>query len=95
DILGGTKKATASIDLQFPLPYMEQAGFRGAFFVDAGTVWGTSDVTFDKGAIRGSYGFGIEWASPVGPIALTWATAINAQPLDDVRRFEFALGRGF
>jgi len=95
DILGGTKKATASIDLQFPLPYMEQAGFRGAFFVDAGTVWGTSDVTFDRGAIRGSYGFGIEWASPVGPIALTWATAINAQPLDDVRRFEFALGRGF
>ncbi len=95
DILGGTKKATASIDLQFPLPYMEQAGFRGAFFVDAGTVWGTSDVAFDKGAIRGSYGFGIEWSSPVGPITLTWATAVNAQPLDDTRRFEFALGRGF
>ncbi|MDQ7003349.1 MAG: BamA/TamA family outer membrane protein, partial [Ghiorsea sp.] len=95
DILGGTKKGTASIDLQFPLPYMEQAGFRGAFFIDAGTVWDAPSVVFNKGTIRGSYGFGIEWSSPVGPITLTWATAINAQPRDDVRRFEFALGRGF
>ena len=95
DILGGTEKATASIDLQFPLPYMEQAGFRGAFFVDAGTVWGASGVSFDAKSIRGSYGFGIEWISPVGPITLTWANTINAQQYDDTRRFEFGLGRSF
>lgn len=97
-ILGGDYKSTASLDLIFPLPYMETAGFRGAFFVDGGTIWGsynTISEPLDTSKIRGSYGFGIEWASPVGPITMIWAKAVNAQADDKVRAFEFSLGRGF
>jgi len=98
DVLGGEQKATASIDLIFPLPYMESAGFRGAFFADVGTVWGTTGIVtedLNPKKVRGSYGLSIEWISPVGPITMTWAKAYNAQLNDSERGFEFALGRGF
>jgi outer membrane protein insertion porin family len=98
DILGGDYKTTASVDLIFPLPYMEKAGFRGAFFLDGGTVWGSYGSVsepFDLAAVRGAYGFAIEWASPIGPLTMTWAKSINTQASDKDRTFEFALGRGF
>ncbi|MDQ6990034.1 MAG: outer membrane protein assembly factor BamA [Mariprofundaceae bacterium] len=98
EILGGEHRVTTSLEVLFPLPYMGTAGFRGAFFVDTGTVWGESgqvNEVFDAAKIRASYGFGIEWISPIGPIAMVWATAVNAQEGDQINSFEFALGQGF
>ena len=98
DILGGEFKTNASIDLIFPLPYLASAGFRGTFFVDAGSVWGTTGTVseaFDLGRVRASYGLGIEWASPVGPLTMAWGLPINRQTNDKVRKFEFRLGQGF
>lgn len=98
DILGGEFKANASLDLIFPLPYMAKAGFRGTFFVDAGTVWGTTGTVseaFDTNKLRSSYGLGIEWASPVGPLTMAWGFPMNRQINDKVRKFEFRLGQGF
>ncbi len=98
DILGGENKLTSSADLIFPLPYMDNTGFRGTFFVDTGTVWGDSGVVseqFDISKLRASYGFGIEWASPVGPLTLSWGFPINRQTYDKVRKFELGLGQSF
>ncbi|OIP99942.1 MAG: outer membrane protein assembly factor BamA [Zetaproteobacteria bacterium CG2_30_46_52] len=98
DVLGGTYKATSSLDLIFPLPYMAQAGFRGAFFVEAGTVWGDAGVvteSFSLSKVRASYGFGIEWMSPVGAISMIWGQVLRSQPDDEKRGFEFSIGRGF
>ncbi len=98
DVLGGKYKTTSSIDILFPLPFMETAGFRGTFFVDAGTVWGNSglvDEPFNLSKVRASYGFGIEWAAPIGPVTFTWGYPLNDQALDKTRRFEFGLGQGF
>ncbi len=98
DILGGEFKSNASLDLIFPLPYMAKAGFRGSFFIDAGTVWGTTGTVseaFDTSKVRSSYGFGIEWASPVGPLTMVWGFPMNRQINDKVRKFEFRLGQGF
>ena len=103
DPVGGDKQATASLDLFFPIPYMETSGFRGVLFTDAGTVWGTAKTTvgalninvaepFSTAKIRTSYGFGLEWASPVGPVTLTWGKAARTQPGDFTRTFEFGLG---
>jgi outer membrane protein insertion porin family len=98
DILGGEYKITSSLDLIFPLPYMETAGFRGTFFLDAGEVWGNSgsiSASANAANLRGSYGFGIEWASPVGPLTFTWGVPINRQTYDKVRKFELSLGQSF
>lgn len=98
DALGGNYKTTASLDLIFPLPYMAAAGFRGAFFVEAGTVWGDAGVvteSFSLSKVRASYGFAIEWMSPVGAISMIWGQALNKQSNDETRGFEFSIGRGF
>ncbi len=98
DILGGQRKFISSLDFIFPLPFMETAGFRGTFFTDVGEVWGSSGPVTQQVSVanlRGSYGFGIEWASPVGPLTLTWAVPTHRQTYDKVRKFELGLGQSF
>ena len=106
DPVGGNGMARAAIDLFFPLPGIRTEGFRGVLFTDAGTVWGSINSTFNGRAIsirerfsmrkvRVSAGFGVEWLSPVGPVALIWGNAIRKQPGDLTRGFEFALGSSF
>ncbi len=98
DILGGQHKLISSLDFIFPLPFMETAGFRGTFFLDAGEVWGNSGSVTEQASVanlRGSYGFGIEWASPVGPLTFTWGVPVRRQTYDKVRKFELNLGQSF
>ena len=106
DVIGGDKMLRASLDFMFPLPYMQQAGIRGTFFADAGIVWGDVSTTigaasvnisapFSASNVRVSLGLGIEWVSPIGPIALVWGFPVRTVAGDIEKRFEFALGRGF
>ncbi|MDT8375822.1 MAG: outer membrane protein assembly factor BamA [Mariprofundaceae bacterium] len=106
DILGGDKKIQASLDLFFPMPYMETAGFRGVIFLDAGSTWGSVSTSvgalslnvseqFSTSTIRASTGLGVEWMSPVGPLSLVWGIPINKVAGDITRSFEFGLGVGF
>ncbi|MDX8403005.1 MAG: outer membrane protein assembly factor BamA [Mariprofundaceae bacterium] len=106
DPVGGEKQLTGSLDLFFPLPYMETAGFRGVAFFDAGTVWGSIDTAvgassinvsekFSTSRIRTSVGLGIEWMSPVGPLSLAWSFPITKVTGDREKSFEFALGSSF
>lgn len=106
DVLGGDKELKASLNLFFPLPYVETSGFRGVVFADAGLVWGDVDITignkhlgvsspFASNNIRSSVGIGLEWLSPVGPVAFVWGFPVRKVPGDVERNFEFALGTGF
>ncbi|MFQ5355431.1 MAG: outer membrane protein assembly factor BamA, partial [Mariprofundaceae bacterium] len=94
DILGGNKTVTASLDLFFPIPYMQTSGFRGVVFVDTGTV-ADHNQSLQIADLRVSYGFGIQWLSPVGPIGLVWGFPIRKQPEDRVQNFNFAIGSQF
>ncbi|MFQ5345356.1 MAG: outer membrane protein assembly factor BamA [Mariprofundus sp.] len=104
--IGGNYQLQASVNLFFPLPYMQTSGFRGLVFADAGTVWGSASATvgattvnvhepFSLSRVRYAAGFGIEWLSPLGPIGLSWAYPIKKMPGDIEKTFEFALGTSF
>jgi len=109
EALGGDKSATASVNLFFPLPYVQTSGIRGAVFMDAGTVWGSIAVSdpalvaaplniiepFALSRVRYSAGFGIEWLSPIGPVGLAWSYPLKTLPGDLQKTFEFALGGTF
>ena len=109
EALGGDKSATASVNLFFPLPYMQTSGIRGAVFMDAGTIWGSISVSdpalvaaplnihepFALSHVRYAAGFGIEWLSPIGPIGLAWSYPLKTLPGDLQKTFEFALGGSF
>jgi len=94
DIIGGNKTATASLDLFFPLPYVQTSGFRGLIFADVGTV-GDFNQTMKFSDFRASYGFGIQWLSPVGPIGLVWGFPFRKKAQDRIRNFNFAIGNQF
>ncbi len=94
DIIGGNKTATASLDLFFPIPYIETSGFRGVFFADTGTVADRSQ-SLQFADLRVSLGFGIQWLSPVGPIGLVWGFPVRKKPEDRVQNFNFAIGSQF
>jgi len=45
--------------------------------------------------LKASVGLGITWLSPVGPLKLSLANAINATDLDRKKAFDFQIGGAF
>jgi outer membrane protein insertion porin family len=49
----------------------------------------------DLNALRYSYGVGLFWYSPVGPLSVSYALPINDEEGDELEKFQFTIGRGF
>jgi outer membrane protein insertion porin family len=103
DAIGGTTYFTASAEATFPLPFVSRdAGFRGAVFADAGTLYGNEvDTTADddiKGtgsSLRASVGLGLIWASPFGPLRVDYAFPIAKEDFDRVQNLKFGISSSF
>ena len=91
--LGGLMEAVANAELTFPL--LKDAGLKGVFFLDAGNSQDTLKSTFSN--VLASYGGGIRWFSPIGPLRLEYGIPFNPRPGIDSRsgRFEFNIGSIF
>lgn len=98
DVLGGTRKASFSAELLFPLPGMkDNRSLRSSVFFDGGTLWDDKDksVTATSG-MRYSSGLALAWLSPVGPMKFSYAFPIgNKKETDKLQRFQFTLGQVF
>jgi outer membrane protein insertion porin family len=102
DPIGGTTYFTASAEVTFPLPGVSQdAGFRGGFFMDAGTVYG-NDVKIKKGTLvgqdmawRASAGASLIWASPFGPLRVDYAIPFLREDYDIEQRLKFGISTSF
>ena len=92
--VGGDFKATAGIEIAFPLPFVEVSGTRLAWFVDAGNVFQDID-TFDQELIRASTGVSLTWEAPVGPIIINVAAPLKDRPGDDTQLIQFSFGGQF
>jgi outer membrane protein insertion porin family len=103
DALGGTTYFTASVETSFPLPFVARdAGFRGAFFADAGTLYGNDVDTVGADEVRGtsmslraSVGASVIWASPFGPLRFDYSIPVKKEAFDDVQRFKFGIATQF
>ncbi len=63
------------------------------FFNDYGMVWqNKTKPTQDDNSIRASYGFGIKYYSPIGPIGLSWGFPLIDESYDIKRMFLFSVG---
>lgn len=94
EVIGGNKTARATVNLFFPIPYLQTSGIRGVAFTDAADL-ADFNQTLKFSQTRVSAGFGIEWLSPIGPVGLSWGYALRKQPGDLTKTFEFALGSTF
>lgn len=89
--IGGEKELFGNIEVKFPL--LPEFGIKGVGFFDYGNAWTGG---FKPPSIYMSYGGGIRWASPMGPLRLEYGIPINPR-FDDNKsgRFEFAIGSLF
>jgi outer membrane protein insertion porin family len=89
---GGEKEIFGNLELKFPL--LQEFGVKGVFFFDYGNAWDSGVV---PSKLQMSYGGGIRWASPMGPLRLEYGIPINPRPgIDDKSgRFEFGIGSMF
>jgi outer membrane protein insertion porin family len=110
DALGGTIYWGSSAELIFPIPYLpKDFGLKGAFFADAGSLWGYKGITTfnhpvigaqtitvaDSSAVRASVGASLIWASPFGPLRFDFAYPILKEPYDKKQWFRFGASGAF
>jgi len=105
DSFGGNILATATLELLFPLPFVEdRSRVRSAFFIDAGNVFSShcterqrllkNCTDFDLGEIRYAAGVSVTYLSPFGPLTFYLAKPWGKEG-DDTKTFDFTVGTGF
>jgi outer membrane protein insertion porin family len=91
--VGGVKEAFVNVDLVFPI--VKDFGLKGVAFFDAGNSYAPGEQLFSK--LLMSYGAGIRWYSPMGPLRLEYGFPVNPREGIDNKngRFEFSIGGFF
>ncbi|OAJ55104.1 outer membrane protein assembly factor BamA [Paraburkholderia ginsengiterrae] len=96
DPIGGSKMVVGNIELTMPLPGTGYDRTLRVFaFVDGGNVWGTEGNSVGENGLRYSYGTGLEWISPIGPLKLDFALPIVKHAGDQYQKFQFQIGTSF
>ncbi|HVO32257.1 MAG TPA: outer membrane protein assembly factor BamA, partial [bacterium] len=91
-VVGGNELAILNLELEFPI--IKPAQIRGVVFYDMGNALQAGQaVTF--GDLRRSYGFGVRWFSPIGPLRFEWGFPIERHSDEAPRQFEFTIGSFF
>jgi len=82
-------------NLEWNIPLLKDAGLKGVIFFDAGNADDGFNSVFKT--LQTSYGGGIRWVSPIGPLRLEYGIPINPrQGIDDkTGRLEFSIGSFF
>jgi outer membrane protein insertion porin family len=94
--LGGDKRVVVNAELLFPMPGNEkEKSVRLSTFVDGGIIYGAPTDYAGSDGVRYSTGLALTWISPVGPLKMSYAWALNAQDTDSLQRFQFTLGQIF
>lgn len=91
--VGGNKEAVFNVEYVFPI--IKEAGIKGLFFFDTGNSYGSGEQIFST--MRSSYGGGLRWYSPMGPLRLEYGIPINPRRGIDNSggKLEFSIGGFF
>jgi outer membrane protein insertion porin family len=91
--LGGDKEVFGATEFSFPI--LQDVGIKGVLFFDYGNSFVENNDVIKKMLM--SYGGGIRWASPIGPLRLEYGIPVNPRSEIDSKsgRFEFSIGSLF
>ena len=104
DNIGGSSYWATSAQLEAPLPGLPPgAALKGAFFVDAGSLWGYRGASSFPGlsqsftpvnsrTIRSSVGASLIWDSPFGTLHVDYALPTSKTNYDVTQRLNFGAG---
>ncbi|HET6922705.1 MAG TPA: outer membrane protein assembly factor BamA [Anaeromyxobacteraceae bacterium] len=101
-VKGGNKQLVLNFEVEVPL--LAQMGLRGVLFFDMGNtfpagVWSDPKVPW---SLYKSWGFGVRWQSPIGPLRFEWGFPLNRRRdsvtglvIDQPSDFQFTIGNFF
>jgi outer membrane protein insertion porin family len=98
--LGGRRLIVGNVELFYPILKGDKA-VRGSVFLDAGQVWATNDSQAESAEFPGSqdfrysWGVGVAWSSPIGPLRFSYALPFGTKSYDRIQRFQFSAGTSF
>jgi outer membrane protein insertion porin family len=110
---GGNLMLLNQFELIVPTPAKFSGNARMALFLDVGGVFHTGgvqfydrlgdelDTSFSYDSLRRSYGFGVEWLSPMGLLRFSYAVPLNKARETDryysdrTEGFQFSIGQAF
>src|SRR5690606_13703721 len=84
--LGGSFKTAGSFELYFPTLF-DNRGTRLSAFFDWGNVYRGPDV-WEAKTLRLSAGISLQWQSPMGPIAISYAVPLQYERRDQIERLQ-------
>lgn len=92
--LGGKYMLRGSLQIETPIPGVEQYGLLVYIFDDFGTVtdFSNDENIIDTASIRMSVGFGLSWRSPAGIISLDVGFPVLKEPTDATERIFLNFG---
>ena len=94
-VSGGTKKITLNSEFLMPFPGAgNDRSLRLYGFYDMGNVFGEFDK-IQLNQLRSSYGVGLSWVSPMGPLRFAWALPARSFTGDRIQRLQFQIGTPF
>ncbi|WP_323037311.1 outer membrane protein assembly factor BamA [Pararhodobacter sp.] len=97
--LGGNFYYVARFEAEFPLGLPAEYNIHGGLFLDVGSLWdvdaATADVVGDSGSVRATAGLAVYWGSPFGPLRFNFATPLQVESYDRVRRFDLTMASRF
>jgi len=89
---GGQSKIVTNVEYTVPVPGSgTDKTLRMFTFVDGGNAYGTNINL----VLKYSYGLGISWISPLGPLKFSYGLPYKAQPTDNIQRLQFQVGTAF
>jgi outer membrane protein insertion porin family len=93
--LGGPKKIVMNAEMLAPFPGAgNDRTLRLFAFTDVGRAFGEHEkISFSE--LRSSYGVGLSWISPMGPLRFSYAMPIKRQVTDKIQRLQFQIGTSF
>lgn len=90
--IGGNKQLIFNAEIEFPI--FDPVGIKGVVFVDAGNAFDDGEA-FNPLDLRSSWGLGIRWNSPMGPLRFEWGFPFRPKEGEDRYVFEFTIGNAF
>jgi outer membrane protein insertion porin family len=90
--VGGQSKIVTNVEYTVPVPGSGiDKTLRVFGFVDGGNVYG-ENINL---VLRYSYGLGLSWISPLGPLKFSYGIPIKSLPTDNIQRLQFQVGTAF
>jgi outer membrane protein insertion porin family len=90
--LGGDTEAV--FNFEYSVPLIKDVGLKGVVFFDTGNAVNGLGNAFST--FLSSYGFGIRWFSPIGPLRLEYGIPLNPREgIDKHGKLEFSIGNFF